>query len=172
MRLFNQTKNSLSWSMGGVAYSCEPWGAVEVSDELVDIARRRGLPLDVAPVAPEARAKQRISDEQEASKENATIALKGKLDDAVAALEAAKGELGSVQVALSEARNQLRLSGEENARLQTQVGSLLADKEAAEQLLAHESARATDAEARAIRAEALVTEPPRASAKGKSARAD
>lgn len=171
MRLFNQTKNHLSWSMGGAAYACEPWGAVDIPEELVAPAKARGLPLDVAPVAPDSRAKQRIADEEAAAKQNATIALQRKLEEANAALDSAKREIGALHAQCSEAKSALRLSEKEVSKLNARIATLLADKEAAEQLLAHESARATDAEERAIRAEATLTEPQKPT-KAKVARAD
>lgn len=158
MRLFNQTKNQLGWSLGDVAYSCEPWGAVDVPEDVVKLTLARGLPLDFAPVSAEQRAHQRISDEQEASKADALRALKGQADSAQAAGRAVKEELGRCQVELSSARDSLRDALKRSESLADQLSRMKADKDAAEQLLAQESTRATDAETRAIRAEALLSE--------------
>jgi hypothetical protein len=52
----NQTKNALSWDVGGNQYTCEPWGTVDIPEHLVDLVRKMGLPLGNAPMAPERKA--------------------------------------------------------------------------------------------------------------------
>lgn len=173
MRLFNQTKNALSWAMGGEKFACEPWGPVDIPDEMVDPAKRRGLPLGEAPIAPELRAQQRIADEADASKLDALRSLKAQVELAVAGEKSAKDELGRVHTELSSARDALRQERAKTEKLGQEVARLKADKEAAEQLLAQESARAVDAETRAIKAEALLQEASKPVAKqAKAARAD
>ena len=56
MILHNQTKNRLEWDSDGKHYTCEPWGPIDVPDELVDCFRRMGLPLGQSPVAQETKA--------------------------------------------------------------------------------------------------------------------
>jgi hypothetical protein len=157
-RLYNQSKNQLGWSMGGVAYSCEPWGVVEIADELVSAAVSRGLPLGPVQVSPEERAQVRIADERAASDQAPLLALKAQLEQAQASEREARAELGRVSVDLSTAKNALREAGELNEKLGDKVRRLESDKAAAEQLLTEADKRATDAEARAIKSEALLTE--------------
>lgn len=158
MRLFNQTKNALSWEMGGVRYTCEPWSSVELDDALVSHARSRGLPLDVAPVAPETRAQVRVADERAAADQAPLLALKKAADDAQAAEREAKRALEQLSVDLSNARGQLREANQIIESQRGQIQRLTADKEAAEQLMSAAEQKATEAEARAIKAEALHAE--------------
>lgn len=166
MRLFNQTKNELAWSMGGQAYGCEPWGSLEVPDELVPACRSRGLPLDVAPVSPEARAQVRVADERAAADQAPLLALKAQAENAQAGEREAKRELESASVEISRLRSELRAANELADSLRDQLARVTSDKDAAEQLMSAAEQRATEAEAKAIRAEALLTE--QAKPKGKS----
>lgn len=158
MRLYNQTKKPLSWKMDGEIYECESWGAILIPDEIVYAVKARGLPLDVTPVAPELRAQERIADQHAANRDAPLHALKKAVDDAQAAQRAAKAEVESLQVELSKAREH----GHDLAEQLTAKGDALAravsEKEAAESLLSEAGKRATDAEERAIRAEAMLAE--------------
>jgi hypothetical protein len=158
MRAFNQTKNRLGWSMAGVRYECEPWESVELKDPLYAAARKLGIPLDVAPVAPELRAAVRIAEERQASQEAPLHALKALADSAQASERAAKEELGRLSVELSQARSDLREANERLVRMRDELARIKADREAAEALVSETAAQATAAEERAIKAEALHAE--------------
>jgi chromosome segregation ATPase len=156
MRLYNQTKKNLSWSMGAATFACEAWGSVEIQDDLVPLVLSRGLPLDVAPVAPEQRAQAQIADAVEAGKSDALRALRDQAEDARAAERAARDEIARMSVELSEARERAKKAESAAEKLTGDLSRMKADKQAAEELLAAEGVRATDAETRAIRAEALL----------------
>lgn len=172
MRLYNQTKKSLEWSMGAESFSCEAWGSVEISDELAPFAKARGLPLGVSPVAPEQRAQAQIAEAVEAGKGDALRALRDQLDESKASERAAREEIARLGVELSETRERARKSEALTEKLTGDLARLRADKQAAEELLSAEGVRATDAETRAIRAEALLADAPKQaeSPKSKAAR--
>lgn len=158
MRLFNQSKNQLGWSMGGENYSCEPWGPIEVSDELVPAVKSRGLPLDVAPVAVELRAQARIADEQAEAKEAPLRALRQQCDDAQAAERSAKEELARLSSELTATRDELRRERSSTAKLATELERVRADKDSAETLMSEQAKKAAEADAGRIKAEALLNE--------------
>ncbi|HEY3497131.1 MAG TPA: hypothetical protein VGK73_20675 [Polyangiaceae bacterium] len=158
MRLFNQTKNALAWSMGGQSFTCEPWGPVDIPDELVPAAKSRGLPLDVAAMAPEVRAQVRVADERAAADQAPLLALKAQAENAQAGEREAKRELEAMSVELSRVRGELRAANETVESQRGQLQRVTADKEAAEQLMSAAEQKATAAEAKAIRAEALLAE--------------
>lgn len=165
MRLYNQTKKALGWSMGGVRYEAEPWGAVELPDDLAQAARQLGVPLDVTPIAPEIRAQVLVADEQASASDKVFRAIRERANAAEAAERAAKEELGRMSVEISKARSDIREANELIESLRDQVKHLKADKEAAEALITETAAQATAAEERAIKAEALATEKPKSKAK-------
>jgi hypothetical protein len=80
----NQTKNALSWDVGGNQFTCEPWGTVDIPEHLVDLVRKMGLPLGNAPMAPERKAVA-VSDAAKDAARNDEIRL---LRDRVRELEA------------------------------------------------------------------------------------
>lgn len=166
-RLYNQTKNALSWKMGDPpeVYECEPWGSVDIADDLVWAAHSRGLPLDITPVAPELRARTRVADEQAANQDAPLRALKEAAEAAEASERAAKLELGRVQVELNEAREALRESNELVTKLGRDLGQAKSDKDAAESLLVESGAQATASEERAMRAEAMLSDAQKSPAK-------
>lgn len=158
MRLFNQGKYPLKWTMSGQAFECEPWGLVDVPDELVGSVKSRGLPLDITPVPHEQRAQARIADDQAAASDSALRAIHEKARRAEAAERIAKEELGACQGEVSRLNKELREAYQANEKLNDDVARLKADKKAAEDLLSEEARKATEAEERAIRAEALHAE--------------
>lgn len=156
--LHNQTKNAISWDMSGKRFACEPWGPVDIPEGLVDIAKGYGLPLGPVPVAPEFRAQQRVTDEQETAKSDATRALKNEITLAKAEAVEAVREVERLNLKLQEVRTQYRELSSEHDSLKRDYASALADKKAAEDLLADTARQATDAEEKAIRAEARMNE--------------
>lgn len=158
MRLFNQSKNQLGWSMNGERYGCEPWGPVEVPDELVAAVKSRGLPLDVAPVAVELRAQARIADEQAEAAEAPLRALRQQCDDAQASERSAKEELARLSSELTAARDELRRERDRAAKLEVELKRVSADKDSAEALMSEQAKKAAEADAARIKAEALLTE--------------
>lgn len=168
MRLFNQTKNALSWSMGGVTYSCQPWGPVSVPDDLVGAVRSRGLPLGMAPVERETRAKVLIADEEAQARDAPLIQLRKQLEDAQDKAKAAEQELERMSAELSAVRDELRTEKAQVAELQEQALALKADKESAEALMSEQAQKAVEADAARIKAEAQVAEAPKASGNRKA----
>lgn len=158
MRLFNQTKNQLRWDMNGALYECEPWGPVELPDELVAAAKSRGLPLDLVATAPEIRAHERIADERAVADQAPLLALRKEADEAKARETAAVDALERCQADLASARRSLIESDTLVEQLQDKLRRMTADKDAAEKLFSEASAQATESEARAIKAEALLSE--------------
>lgn len=158
MLAFNQTKHDLSWSLAGQKYSCEAWGSVDVPEELWPACKKLGLPLDVASVPPELRAQVRIEDERKASDDSALHALKERAEMAEASARSLKDELQRNIVELAESRGETKRANDEILALKSALARANADKKAAEEMLDAEAKRATDAEAKAIKAEALATE--------------
>lgn len=150
MKLFNQIKQPLSWDMGGRRYACEGFGPVDVPDHLAELCKRRGLPLDVSPVAPETRAQRRVGEEIEAARSDDLKLLKNEALAAKAAEAAAKSELAKCQVALSEANDRCRKLVGELEQACSERDSAYADVKATEALLAEATAsqegRIADAE--------------------------
>lgn len=150
MKLFNQIKRPLSWDMGGVKYACEGFGPVDIPDHLVEICKRRGLPLDVSPVPAETRAQRRVSEEIEAARSDDLKLLKDEALAAKASEAAAKGELAKCQVELSAANERCRKLVDELEQACSERDSAHADVKATEALLAEATAsqegRIADAE--------------------------
>jgi hypothetical protein len=160
MRLYNQTKNQLGWSLGGKKLEAEPWGPVDIPDALAAAVRKMGLPLGIAPVAPEHRALVRVADEQAAAAAEPLRVLKAAADAAQAGERAAKEELERMSVELGSVRGELRQARESITDLKGRLKQALADKGAAEALLSETAANAEASEARAIKAEAMRGEKP------------
>jgi hypothetical protein len=158
MQLFNQGKTALSWGMSGEAYSCEPWGAVEVPDALVEAVKSRGLPLAELPIAPESRARARVAEEEAAAMAEPLRALRKEADEAKADAEQARAETEKKHDELTKARVELRETREALAKAEAAAKRALQDQDAAEKLLSESAAEAEAAESRAIRAEALLNE--------------
>jgi regulator of replication initiation timing len=156
--LHNQSKQSLSWDMGGQTFTCEPWGSVDVPDAMVAGCRRRGLPLDSVPAAPEIRARVRMSDEVQAAQDADTKRMRDAIAAAEASARAAKEALEQAQLDLGAALEDGRKLKDENAKLRKEIASAKADKKAAEELIAETAKQATDSEERALRAEAELRE--------------
>jgi hypothetical protein len=158
MRLYNQTKHNLSWKIDGVQYECEAWGPIRIPDELLYAIKSRGLPLDVTPVAPEHRAQARIADQEESDREKPLLALKKAADEAQANERSAKQEVERLQVELGAANDTVRELRDIVTVAREECNRLTGEKVAAESLLSEAGKRATDAEERAIKAEALLAE--------------
>lgn len=93
MKLYNQTKNALSWNLSLTRFTCEPYGEVEVPDILVEHCKVRGLPLAVTPVVPEVRAARLAEGATDAAKRDEVTNLHKQLTESVAAEKLAKIEL-------------------------------------------------------------------------------
>ena len=93
MKLYNQSKNALRWGLGDKIYSCDPYGEVSIPDDLVLHCKKRGVPLDVTPVAPEIKANKSLEASTEAAKNDEMLALQKQISEATAAEKVAKDEL-------------------------------------------------------------------------------
>lgn len=158
MRLYNQSKRALSWSMGETRYECEPWGPVDVPDELVAAIKSRGVPLDSVAVLPELRAQVRIADEQNANRDAPLHALRNAASEAKAGEQAAKLTLDAVRLELDAVRAQLRESNAAGVTLKDQLTRAVAEKAVIEALLEEAGKQAAAHEERAIRSDALLAE--------------
>lgn len=158
MLAFNQSQHTLSFSAGGQKYGCEPWSSVEIPDELWAACVRMGLPLDIAAVPPEKRAKVQIEEERKTSEEAALFALKERAEAGEARAASLHDDLQKKIVELSDARAEIKRLTTECDGLRAQLERTASDKKTAEELLDAEAKRATAAEAKAIKAEALATE--------------
>jgi hypothetical protein len=163
--LHNQTKNALSWDMGGKQYACESWGPVDVPEKFSTIVKQYGLPLAAVPVPPEHRAQQRVVDEQESAKSDVLKALKAEIDASNARARVAAEELERCQSQLEESRTKVLAMSKELDTLKRELVAVKADKKAAEDLLAETARSATDAEEKALKAEALLKEAKKSSKK-------
>lgn len=97
MKLHNQSKNSLRWEMSKRVYTCEPWGSVEVPDQLVELCKSRRLPLAVTPVAPETKASVLVADERRAAEAAEVNQLKARVAELESGMAAASEELDRAQ---------------------------------------------------------------------------
>ena len=158
MLAFNQTKHDLSWSLSGQKYSCEAWGSVDLPEELWLASKRLGLPLDVSPVPPEHRAKVQVEDERKASDESALFALKARAEAAEAEARATKGEIERVKTELSESQGKVKHFAKESERILGLLNAALVEKVTAEKLMDEANKRATEAEAKVIKADSLLSE--------------
>lgn len=158
MRLFNQTNRRLAWGMSGLQFDCDPFGAVEVPDRLVDACRSRQLPLAVTPMAPEVKASVTVQDEMRTA----------RADE----LKRARDELALARAGESEARraaeecNTLKVAkvaecdalGQRVLELEEALRAERADKDAALAELKQTAAKLADAEDRAQRTEAQASQ--------------
>lgn len=160
MRLFNQTKNQLRWSMGGQSYEADPWGTVtpEIPDGLVSVTKSMGLPLSSGPAEPAQRARQQVADDAAERSKQALFALRKQVDEAAATERYAREQLDARDIELSTVRSELRELKQRYDQLRDKLTAAKDDAKAAEGLLAEQSAKAAAAEERAIKAEALLHE--------------
>ncbi len=130
MKLYNQTKNFLKWDLSLTQYTCEPYGEVEVPDMFVMHCKKRGLPLDITPVAPEVKASKSLEGASEAAKKDEIVALQKTLSEALASEKSAKDELAKVlarEAVLEKAKLELEVSVSSSV---SKYDSLLADHNA------------------------------------------
>lgn len=138
MRLYNQTNSKLSWQFGSRHFSAEPFGPVEIPEQFVAFCRRRRLPLDVSPIAPEVKAKALVEEEKTAERNDEIRRLKDSLEIAVATERSAKAEamaekqelaaarekIGQLEKALTKAADQLRATEADKAALSAELSDL------------------------------------------------
>lgn len=102
MKQYNQSDRAISWEMGGKSFSCEPYGSVDVPDELVPFARKRGLPLSGAPVAAEAKALRKAEAEKKYAEESDVIKMRDQLAVLEASVKTAEVELDKERAAATK----------------------------------------------------------------------
>jgi len=134
-RLYNQTNRKLEWDVGGRKFTCAPFDAVDIPDDLVEPCLKRGLPFGYTPVAPQTKAKTVVQEEQEAARNDKIRLLNLDLDSVRAEANTAKqtaahlqGELSQrdktiadLSEALDEARNRVRVLEADKAGLDAQI---------------------------------------------------
>ena len=168
--LFNQTNKPLSWKLSGQAFTCDPWGSVDVPREYVDPCKKLGLPLAETPIAPELRAARRVEEERAAASDDVFSKVQADLKDALAAKESANAFSEEQQKKAEHLAAKVREALTENERLKGQLKELAADKKAAEDLLGEESRKAALAEERAQKAEAILAERKKQQGQGQTAK--
>jgi hypothetical protein len=152
--LYNQTKSELRFTIGMQGFQCEPWGSLEMPSMFVVHCEKRGLPLGRTPVAPELRAHQRLQDEQESARSDDLVQLRKLLENAKAQAKTNAEQLADEQAAKGDALRRIAELETALAKSQADLKASLADKKAAEDLLAETARNATNSEERALRAEA------------------
>lgn len=149
--LYNQTKNALSFEMGGKKYGCEAWGSVELPEKYLPFVTSYGLPLGPVPVVPEMRARVIVEEELDASRKSDLRKQREEALTAQAQARAAGEELGRAQIELGQARQRCAALEDEIRRRDDQIASLVAEKKAADELLQETARQATAAEERALK---------------------
>jgi hypothetical protein len=130
MKLYNQTKNNLRWDLSLTTYTCQPYGEVEVPDMFVLHCKKRGLPLDVTPVAPEVKANKSLEAATEQAKKDEVFALQKQLAEAIASEGVAKSkvsELLSDKSALEQDKTKVLVS---LASVESKYKALIDDNQA------------------------------------------
>ncbi len=107
MKLYNQTKNQLRWSLSKFTFVCDPYGDVDVPDELVEHCKDRGLPLSVTPVAPEVKASDAVKSASDSAKKDEIFNLNKQLNEAIAGEKIAKLALEDSALEISELKNKV-----------------------------------------------------------------
>ena len=148
MLLYNQSKNRLKWDMSGRVFECDPWGPIEMPDDLIEHCKKRGLPLGVNQVAPEFKASASLAAAADAAREDDVVRLRRDLGLAEVALKAAADDLEKERFDHGETKRQLAAAGEALAEKARTIDTLTADKAASEQLLAETAWKLTEAENR------------------------
>lgn len=127
MKLYNQSKNALRWDLGGNVYSCDPYGEISIPDDLVLHCKKRGIPLDVTPVAPEIKANKSLEASTEAAKNDEMLALQKQISEATAAEKAAKDELEKSIASFAKLRSEKVAVEVSLAEVKSKFESLVAD---------------------------------------------
>ncbi len=127
MKLYNQTRNALRWDLSMTTYTCEPYGEVEVPDMFVMHCKKRGLPLDVTPVAPEIKANKSIEAATESAKNDEIVALQKTISEAVASEKVAKTELEKALVGAEKFKSEKIAIEVSLAESKSKYESLVAD---------------------------------------------
>lgn len=141
MKLYNQSKNALRWELGGEIYTCDPYGEVSIPDELVLHCKKRGVPLDVTPVAPEIKANKSLEVATESAKKDEIVALQKQLSGATGAEKVAKEELEKSISLVAKLKSEKTAVEVSLAESKSKYDSLIADH-AALTKLAEEQAKA------------------------------
>ncbi len=79
MKLYNQTKNPLRWTISMTTYTCEPWGEVDIPDMFVEHCKVRGLPLGTVAVAPEVKAGVSLEAATDAARKDELVVLEKEI---------------------------------------------------------------------------------------------
>lgn len=149
--LFNQSSHPLKWDMSAVSYSCEPWGRVEVPDELAQACVRMGLPLKATQIAPEVRAQRQIAQAEQDTRADSFAAIRKEADAAIALAKSEKEERERIATELGSARGALTEAAAVAEKLRQELRDAKADREAALKQADQMGKRAAEAEEKAIR---------------------
>jgi hypothetical protein len=142
MRLYNQTKNELEFSLAGEEYHVKPFGAVNIPDQWIETCRTRRLPLDVSPVPAETKATAIVAEERDAARADEVNKLNEALRIALASEAAAKEEcerekraLDAAAVVNEELRGELTQKAEDILTLEADLEAVRAELGATAQKL-------------------------------------
>ena len=144
MKLYNQINRPLRWNINLTAFSCDPYGEVDVPDMFVEHCKARGLPLGVTPVASEVKAAKTLEAATSAAKNDEVLALTKQLSEATAAEKVAKEELEKLLAAEISYKSKIAGLEIENSTVKSQLAKMTEDFNALTKLT-EEQAKATEA---------------------------
>lgn len=146
MKQYNQSDKSLSWEMGGKSFSCEAYGFVDVPDELVPFARKRGLPLSGAPVAAEAKALRKAAAEKKYAEESDVIKMREQLAVLEASVKTAEAELDKERAAATKLAKKSENLGDKLREANDALSKARADAKALDAQLRDQATRIAELE--------------------------
>jgi septal ring factor EnvC (AmiA/AmiB activator) len=147
MKLYNQGKERLAWSMGGRDFKCQPYGEVEVPQELLLFVKSRGLPLDATPVPAEVKASQQAQYARREAEGAEVVTLKRQLAEMRAAEAEAKKALETSAAQTKDLSDRLELANMEVDELKGKVATLEAEKSALAKQLSEQAKLLAELEA-------------------------
>ena len=147
MLLHNQSPNALRWEMAPHGwFECQPWGAVDVPEKLVDAAKKLGLPLGMAPVAPEQKARRIAAIEENGARSDENRNLRLKLEASTAQLATSEKTLANVKADRARVAAELAASQKAGDEARVLIKTLEADKQSMRAEIAKQAERIVELE--------------------------
>lgn len=125
--------------MGAQVYEAEPFGPVEVPDEMVPFVERRGLPLQVAPLGADEKTARKAALEKNKARGADTARLERELRSTRSDLAAANEELAAEKNAATKLEKKAANLASKLAESNEQLATCRADLKALEAKLAEQS---------------------------------
>lgn len=143
MLLHNQLNAPISWEALGAVYSWEPYGALELPDELVPLIRSEGFPVDVAPVPPREKsgraAAEAAAHATESETAKALAAAREQVNEAEERARVAKAAAEAADLRAAGLRGELDGANSQILALNEEVRTLRADAGEYEKMLSEQS---------------------------------